>query len=366
MEKNTDLQILRAIAVSFVLYDHVRVMLIWGGAYQNAYKYFTFWSGVDIFFAISGFIIAKGLIDSTRTLSFNSYIKSFFIRRFFRIIPSAWLWIMVTLIASYMLGSEFGSLQSNLNDAKSVVLQYANIHFFMCSKSLDVCGVNGRYWSLSLEEQFYLVIPFLIFFIKRNLLIFCLIFIVLSQVFLKRPIWDFMWAIRTDALSLGVIVALIYKGDVYNHLRKKLVGMNKIIKSLVCWAVIVMIPLSPGIFPEKIYLGVVALLSGLIVFISSLDGDSLLKNGFIKRVLVYIGDRSFGIYLIHMPVYLMIRHLFASSHTIAYQSTLIQLPLSIILTLLLSEINYILIERPMINKGKDFINSRVSNLSMQK
>lgn len=64
--------------------------------------------------------------------------------------------------------------------------------------------MNGRYWSLALEEQFYLVTPFLIFFVPRSRLPYLFGAIAIIQFGIKRDVWDPMWAFRTDAIFRGV------------------------------------------------------------------------------------------------------------------------------------------------------------------
>jgi peptidoglycan/LPS O-acetylase OafA/YrhL len=124
--------------------------------------YFDFSYGVEIFFVVSGFVITRSLLptlpaakDSAR---FWRSIVAFWIRRMWRIWPTAWLWLGIVVIASFIGRSEdWGRPLANLQDAAAILLQVQNIH------RADTTAIQGGvplslYWSLSLEEQFYFVL----------------------------------------------------------------------------------------------------------------------------------------------------------------------------------------------------------------
>lgn len=113
--------------------------------------------GVGIFFVISGYVITGGLIREYRNNG-NISIKNFYLRRVIRIVPPLFLYVMsIVILAQLKLIPE--SAFSTLNALT-----------FTCNISTVSCGgwFGSHMWSLSYEEQFYLVIPFVFFLLWRS------------------------------------------------------------------------------------------------------------------------------------------------------------------------------------------------------
>ncbi len=154
-----DVQGLRAIAILLVVLFHASIPGIRGG-----------YVGVDVFFVISGFVIT-GLLLRERESSRRTSLLSFYARRARRILPAGSLVIIVTVIAAFFyLGSVTGHETAVDGQWASVFL--ANFHFaasetnYLASQRPPSALQN--YWSLAVEEQFYIVYP-LIFLITASL-----------------------------------------------------------------------------------------------------------------------------------------------------------------------------------------------------
>lgn len=146
-----DIQALRAFAVIAVLLFHVDFRWAPAG-----------FLGVDVFFVISGFIITRLLLSQVAAGTFS--FKDFYLRRLRRILPAATATVVLTMIAGYFVLSvfEFRALSAS---ALHSLLPLANIHFWMQSGYFDESSTLKpllHMWSLSVEEQFYLVWPLLI------------------------------------------------------------------------------------------------------------------------------------------------------------------------------------------------------------
>jgi peptidoglycan/LPS O-acetylase OafA/YrhL len=144
-----DVQGLRAVAILLVVLYHAGIPGIGGG-----------YVGVDVFFVISGFVIT-GVLLREREARGRTSLLNFYGRRARRIIPAASLVIIVTVVAAYhYLGPLTG--HETAVDGRWAALFLANFHFatetnYLASQRLPSALQN--YWSLAVEEQFYIVYP---------------------------------------------------------------------------------------------------------------------------------------------------------------------------------------------------------------
>ena len=150
-----DVQGLRAIAILLAIVYHADIQPFSGG-----------YVGIEVFFVISGFVIT-GLLLRERETTGRTSLRSFYGRRARRIIPMASLVIIVTVIVTYhSLGTLVGH-ETALDGAWSAVF-LANVHFqatdtnYLLSQAPPSPLLN--YWSLGVEEQFYIVYPALFLF----------------------------------------------------------------------------------------------------------------------------------------------------------------------------------------------------------
>ena len=202
-----DIEVLRGIAVLYVVVHHSYHNLIpWvDPKLEVFFRNFGGWSGVDLFFVISGFVIARDLLPrleatSDRSQFFTTAI-AFWVRRFWRLLPSAWLWMGLVLVLCVFFNSSnaFGSLKVNFEGALSAALQVANLHLASTFGSGGGNGALFHYWSLSLEEQFYILLPFVIL-LSGRWLPHVLGVIILVQLVSTRPgLYEMM--LRTDGLQ---------------------------------------------------------------------------------------------------------------------------------------------------------------------
>lgn len=321
--RNTDIEVLRAVAIADTLIIHLfwGVLPRFGPLGQWFHARFQFWSGVDLFFAISGFVITSSLLKSGAWegsggagqsgrdwRAFIAVAVPFWIRRAFRLLPSAWLWIALTVgFAAFAnpYGS-FGSLRENLSEAMASVLNLANIYFYEWSAHHSPSyGSLGVYWSLSLEEQFYLLLPCLLFFLHRRKLVLGLATAFLVQFFVRRLSGfegsgsSLLWFVRTDALILGVLIALWSRQPGYGNSRPGFLRDRRICLSVAGLGV-GLLPMLPAMASvAQVGTGLIALVSGALVWLASYDSDCILPPSRLKTAMVWMGSRSYSIYLVH-------------------------------------------------------------------
>ncbi len=375
--KNTDIEVLRAVAISFTLCAH----LIWGllpkigSLGLKLQSMLRFWTGVDLFFGISGFIITCSLIrimqeenpadGTTRPRGWRKFFEMaipFWIRRMFRLLPSAWLWILITLLlaAVFNFHASFGTLQDNLHEAGAAVLNFANFYYYeWFAKNNPNYGSFGVYWSLSLEEQFYLVLPFLLFFVRRRFLIPALMAAFLAQVFLPRPDGfdphhtSLLWFVRTDALILGVLIAFWKQHRSYQQCEPRFLRHGFLSLPLVGLGVLLlaMVPASREVAPVST--GLLAIISGVLVLIASYDKNYILPPSRFKAAMVWLGSRSYSIYLIHVTCHSFIMELKKSAGIAEGSLASVVLTLACIpIILFVAEANYRFIETRFRRMGR--------------
>ena len=148
-----DVEGLRAVAIVLVVLYHVHAGLAPGG-----------YVGVDVFFVISGFLITGQLVRELRTTGRVSFL-AFYARRVRRILPAAMVTVMVTAVASALLLNPLAAKRA-LDDLPSAIYFGANIHFAAQGADYFNAGLSPspiqHFWSLAVEEQFYIVWPLLL------------------------------------------------------------------------------------------------------------------------------------------------------------------------------------------------------------
>lgn len=304
--KNDDLEVLRAVAIGFTILAHFPALLWYASAYGTNNAYFNFGNGVDLFFCISGYIITRSILgaasrqpDSTR---FAEFAFPFWIKRLFRLAPSAWLWIVVGVGLSFPLEKTgfYAPLGVNIREGLTALLQVANFDFALC-RPKNECGSLAIYWSLSLEEQFYLIFPFLITFCSRRLLTTIMIVLVVAQFFIPRPITSPLWAFRTESIALGVLIALWSKTPSYGTLSPGVFRHRAFAIPVLIIAFLLLATLGSKSLTASVSTGLIALVSAVLMWIASYDKNYIMRPSLFKRILVGVGARSYVIYLTHYP-----------------------------------------------------------------
>lgn len=364
--RNSDIELLRGIAVIYVVVFHAYGNLIpWRTPELTLlFSYFGGWSGVDLFFVISGFVIARTLLPrlaacSTREQYWVTSI-AFWIRRYWRLLPSAWLWIAIVLVCSVLFNSSgaFGSFKLNFEGGLSALLQVANLHLAATFGTPGGSGALFHMWSLSLEEQFYLLLPLLVLLSGRWLPYILGALVMLQLMSTRSGLYEML--LRTDGILLGVLLAIFSRTDSYRSLNPtwlKAIGILKYpLLGLLFLALAVLG--SNRLTAISHAVSLITLVSVTLVFLASYDEDYLMRKGWLKNLFVWVGARSYAIYLIHIPAFYMTREIWflignpaSPKFNPAYIDQLIIT--ATVLILVLSELNYRFIEQPLRLKGRN-------------
>ena len=201
---------IRALAVILVCLDHLKI------------PGFSFgFVGVDLFFVLSGFLITYTILEKNEPDPLTGYIN-FWARRMLRIWPALFITIGIGIAVSFLIGHvELGQPQRNLQYALSSLFISLNYLLWWDKTdyfSSDFLSPFLHLWSLSIEEQFYLVFPLLLFWVtqfKRRLLIFIICFALsffLNIYFSYNSILNYYsMPTRMWQLLSGVLLALSFQ-----------------------------------------------------------------------------------------------------------------------------------------------------------
>ena len=363
--RNSDIEVLRGIAVIYVVVFHAYGNLItWRSPELSAFFLnFGGGSGVDLFFVISGFVIARSLVPKLDACADRQQFwvtsLAFWIRRYWRLLPTAWLWIGIVLLSSVFLNSSgaFGTFKTNFESGLSAILQLANFHLAGTFGTPGGSGALFPLWSLSLEEQFYLLLPVLVL-ISGRWLPYVLIAAVLLQLASTRSgLYEML--LRTDGILMGVLLAMFSQSRSYSFVEPAILGRNRLLRAPLLLALFLCLAFigAERIDVTSYATSVITLVSFALVFIASYDRDYIMAKGPAKRALMWVGSRSYAIYVIHIPAFYLSREIWflignpaSPKFNSAYLDQLVVT--AVILIALLSELNYRFIELPLRQKGR--------------
>jgi peptidoglycan/LPS O-acetylase OafA/YrhL len=303
---NLEIEYLRATAILLVFLAHLDALFPELGLGQ--------WTGVDLFFCISGYVISRSFQQSFDGAAeegrWKTAMLAFWTRRFFRLTPSAWLWLTVMVVCSFVLGRPeskwFGMPQQALEAALTVVT-------FTTNFALGTGNIHTSrfFWSLTLEDQFYFIFPFYLLLFRRHWRWMLLLFLIYLQSIPDRSLGgkptSLLWVTRLDALMWGCLIYQFSLTRVYRLIEPKFLRFPPLAFAIAAILVYCLIIIPKGrlgpLFGYKIETQV-ALASAALVFLASYgQGYVLPLAGPFKAVFAWIGSRSYALYLVHLPVF---------------------------------------------------------------
>jgi len=178
------------------------------------------WTGVDLFFVLSGFLIGGILLDARES---SNYFRVFYTRRFFRIVP---IYAVLLVSAGFVKYLADAGIIKGYGEILVGRLPWWYFATFLQNIGMSIHNVWGMFplgvtWSLAVEEQFYLTLPLLIRFLDRRALLRFMLFAIAGAPLLRAfffhndPTNVFPWytlmPCRADSLLLGVLGAIMIR-----------------------------------------------------------------------------------------------------------------------------------------------------------
>ncbi|WP_419800495.1 acyltransferase family protein [Mucilaginibacter sp.] len=326
---------LRAISIFGILIAHVQIMNFHRADGPGGQI------GVSIFFVISGFLITLLLLKEEAEHGTIS-LKNFFIRRSLRIFPAFYFLLFV-----YFLLQMCGVLNIGLSSWLSS-LTYTKFYFARGQNDWE----TGHIWTLSAEEQFYLIWPFVFVYLKKLRATFAVVIIlVVPALRLFTDISVMHLFTRADALMLGCLLAMHYQKAVsFFNTKPVVVLLLPFVMLLFCLfskKFLFMLDAQQAGLISKVFFGSFGSITNLsiaaIIIVSITHRNNLYFKVLNNELINYIGKLSYSIYLW--------QQLFFSKNTLPLSN----FPINLACILLAALFSYYLIEQPFLKLKKRFV-----------
>ena len=303
LNRSKQIDILRAITVILVLIHHMKIVPVDQGATLNGINKILVqggWSGVDIFFVLSGFLVS-GLLFREYEKYQDIRVVHFLIRRGFKIYPPFWCLIAVTVLYNLVM---------------HIAMSWHSIVYELIFVQNYMVGLWNHTWSLAVEEHFYFLLSILLLWMCRGggkkpfrpipyvfvgVALVCLLFRIRnSTTAFQVSKHLFPSHLRLDALFFGVVLAYWYHFfpkrflEISNRFRFLLIIIGVLLFLPVFWLARETNPMVLTYGLVLLYLGSGCLLAGFLGF----EG----RWGAFGTALAFIGSHSYSIYLWHMPM----------------------------------------------------------------
>jgi peptidoglycan/LPS O-acetylase OafA/YrhL len=356
-----ELQILRGIGIIFVMIHHINGNLFtWSNEYTRAiFTYFDGSPSLDMFFVLSGFLICRLLLNDLKAAKDRHHSLQiscvFWARRAWRLLPAAWAWIGMALLLTAFVNKSgtFGSISDAWGGALSAALHVANFKYLDCFLSTSFCGPTFPYWTLSLEEQFYVFLPLLIIFSGKWFLriIFA---IAITQFFI--PDLLLLPAFRLQGFLLGVLLSIWSRSSTYEIFEPTFLGNNKWVRRLVVSILVLwMCTVQTKFVPHFLHFQLSAIVGGFLVYLASFNASYLWQDGWFKRFGVWLGARSYSMYLCHIPMFFLTREIalraLGPEAKLGAEHAWYLVLTATVLIVVASDLTYRLVETPMRTRG---------------
>jgi len=301
------------------------------------------WMGVDLFFVLSGFLITGILLDAKQS---EGYFKNFYARRCLRIWPLyysllVFMWVFLPLLRPSDTHIIFE--RSSPWWAYPIYLQ----NFFVANPEGAV-GALGVTWSLAIEEQFYLIWPWVVrYFSSTQIKRIAIGVIVLSpplRLFLVHHGVDIYsnFFCRLDGLMAGALLAVLVRSE------------SLVPAKYVKWAwAVFLIGASLAVLADDqqarwIAFSMTSLASLSLVYLSLFSPSSWVQRVFRNRFLIYTGTISYGLYLLHKIPFDVTKSLHLEQHP------LLAFSVTVVCSYLLAAISWRILEMPFLRLKRFF------------
>ncbi|HXA78371.1 MAG TPA: acyltransferase [Candidatus Acidoferrales bacterium] len=268
------------------------------------------WSGVDLFFVLSGFLIGGILFDAKDS---SNYFSTFYLRRVFRILPI----YLVVVVAYLLLWSLAAGRQTTLRETLGSPMPWYvyftfTQNFWLAHHAWDAVYLTLS-WSLAVEEQFYLLLPAIIRLLPRFWLLPAAVALAFGSVAARSlmyvhygPSWGTaaytLIVSRADALMLGVICSVLLRDAYCKEILTENTWIIRTFFGIFAFGVAVLTykGWGAGTMPMcTLGFTCVALFYASLLMIAMVSQEGILSRAFRIRWLMWLGTIAYALYLFH-------------------------------------------------------------------
>ncbi len=303
-------------------------------------NYFFFgWLGVDLFFVLSGFLITDILL---KTLGQKSYLKNFYIRRVLRIFPLYYVTLIIFLLIIPRLHTPIDLTYYTNNQVW--LWTYLQNWLYILKHDGNAKALH-HLWSLAAEEQFYLLWPLIILLIRKpQFLLLFMSVLLLGVMALRLWVWNNQIAdlvyynlytfSRIDGLCIGSMVALIHR--INKRFFTRYTALTVLFFAGVNFLFFFINRNNNFSFPYLAIAGYTtfAMMFGLLVNEAVSGKTKIINIIFTIPVLKFFGKISYGFYIFHWPLYLLLQPVWSSWIPGYFKGSSAQFAVSLIASLL--------------------------------
>jgi peptidoglycan/LPS O-acetylase OafA/YrhL len=344
------------VSADFIAHSHAAAAVWLDRVFYNG------WAGVDLFFVLSGFLITSILVASKGQ---PHYFRRFYGRRALRIFPLYYLTLALGLIAVPMLAPGYAPQLLQQAGAGQIWLWTYSLNIAMSFGVIANAGVLGHFWTLAIEEQYYLVWPWLVKTLSgRSVLVVCGALAIGALI--GRIAWMALgleWGgayrftpTRIDALAIGSMLALLVQRPGWRTTLMR-VAPSGFATGLA--AVIAMNLALPRFYPSEwavVTFGhsVLAAMFACLILLALRTPTPLPLR---SRTLRALGKYSYGIYVWHWPLHDLLLIPYNARPVAAHPGffdPLLFLAAGVVLSIVLGWLSYTLFERPFLGLKRFF------------
>ena len=301
------------------------------------------WMGVDLFFALSGFLITGILLD---TRSSPHYFRNFYARRVLRILPLYYsVLVFMFVVVPLLRPADAHSIFERASPWWAFPLFLQN---FLVARSTNAAGPLGASWSLAIEEQFYLLWPVVVRYSPTKLLRHIAVLLIL----LSPPLTFYLSSqhisiysnvfCRQVGLMSGALLALLLRSSDFTPAKyAKPAWVLFLVTLTLTFA-------SEASGTRWLTFSLVALAASSFIFLALYSEQKLLQAGLRNRFLMYTGKISYGLYLLHKIPADLAQTLRLERHP------LLLLPFIFLASFVLAALSWNFLEKPFLRLKRSF------------
>jgi peptidoglycan/LPS O-acetylase OafA/YrhL len=370
---------IRGIAISLVLIWHYGAGRLVQTQDHAITAYFVralgfTWSGVDLFFVLSGYLIGGILLDNREA---TNYFQVFYVRRVCRIFPLYFAWLSLFVVSSSLFHGVASTTPAFNWLFVDDIPRWSYVTFtqnFLMATQGGFGGIwLGITWSLAVEEQFYLILPGVIRFLPVRRLPHLLMTLIVATPFVRIAFFYLhahaglpaylLLAGRTDALLLGVLCAYMIRTEkIRNYVVRHTISLYIVFTALLLAVPIVLVESHPiKAFSMTFYgYSLLALLYTCLLLIAVTERRGIISVITSNSLLRKLGVLAYGIYMFHQGMS-GLSHALILKQTPGMKSPADALVMfcALTLTISLASLSWMFFEKPLVRWGHSFKYTRV-------